>query len=133
MNNEYVYRAASAYRQDVSPLLKLYFSDSNINTIQSQLKSAVKKNTNVSIDKQNPNELFIVMQYIYSNFARHCTVDHVQFLNNLTLNELVPMVSSNVLQHIGYMKDISSNYVPMERSVNPSIKGNNTNEFKSFF
>lgn len=131
--NEYVLRASSAFRQDVSPLLKSFFSDANMQNIQKQLKSQVRKNTNQVIDTQSYNELFIVMQYIYSNFARHCTEDHVDFLNQLVLSELVPMVSSNILQYMNYLKDISQNYKPMERSANPSIKGTDVNEFKSFF
>jgi hypothetical protein len=131
--NEYVRKASSAFRQDITPLMNSFFKDSNINLIQKQLQAQVKKNTKQSIDRQNNNELFIVMQYVYSNFARHCTDNHVEFLNQLVLSEVVPMVSSNVLQHMSYLNDISQSYKPIDRSSNPSIKGTDVNEFKSFF
>ena len=134
MQNLYVKHAQLAFNVEGNALTSKLFSDQNISAIQKQLIKEVKKNTRETISSQSCDEIFVVMKYIFTNHSQNRLNDvnrEVQRLNILILNELVPMVTSNVLQHIQYIKDINTLPAPIEHGTSTSFKGENSLEFQS--
>ena len=131
----YVQQSMNSFHKEKMPLLEAYFSNRNIKSIQAKLKSEVYKMTKQHIDDQSCNEIYAVMKYVYATYAREVVKNvsaQVQSLNTSVLNILVPMVSSNVLQYLQYIKDISSLPTPMERGKYTSIKSDNSLDLKPF-
>ena len=131
MKNSYVGKALTNFRIQNSPIIELFFADSNIDVVQKKLARDVYRETGQSISRQSCSEIFIVMSYVFANNAKHYTNPtyihkHVQLMNELVLGELVPMVSSNVKQYVQYIKDISTLPVPIDHGQSTSIKGNNS-------
>ena len=134
MQNLYVKHAQLAFNVEGNALTSNLFSDQNMSAIQKQLIKEVKKNTRETISSQSCDEIFVVMKYIFTNHSQNRLNDvnrEVQRLNILILNELVPMVTSNVLQHIQYIKDINTLPAPIEHGTSTSFKGENSLEFQS--
>ena len=66
-------------------------------------------------------ELLIVMRSIYLQFSKNLdkNIDRQVFeLNKLVLQYCVPNIYSEILQYNGYLKAISTNIVPLDRSIN---------------
>lgn len=102
----------------------VYFSDINQKVLQDTIAYRVYQNTNEYIGKQSENELFIVMRSVLLQFAnfRVKTEDlyeEVKRLNEKVLNYCVENVSSNVLQHQGYRKDLEKLPIPIDRPIDP--------------
>lgn len=122
-------------------LTNLFFSDLNVQSVQKLIRLQVYKTINVVIDDQSVDELLIVMRSIYLQFSRHPplltaeqpieiqqkiikkTVEQVERLNKLVVDEVVPLVISGVKQHIAYLKDASQPPEFMEKPVSDSIRG----------
>ena len=134
MQNLYVKHAQLAFNVEGNALISILFSDNNMTMIQKQLIRDVKRNTRQMISSQSCDEIFVVMKYIFTNNSQNRlnnVNDEVSRLNKLILNELVPMVTSNVLQHIQYIKDINTLPSPIEHGTSTSFKGQNSLEFQS--
>ena len=135
MENSFVQQALLSLNTQPNPVLTQFFSDGNISRIQKELKQQVRRHTNQTISNQSCNEIYTVMKYMYVNHGKvymKRNDKEVQRLNDLVLQELVPMVSSNVLQYLQYIKDINNLPVPMEYGKTTSVKGDNSLELKSF-
>ena len=131
MADRFVSQALQQFNVQSNPTIQSFFNDSNIRFLQSQLKKQVFHQIQQRISSQSCEQMFIVMSYVYSNHGRplsnsSAVIHEVQFLNQHVLNELVPMVTSNVKQYVQYIKDISSLPVPIDHSVSTSVKGNNS-------
>tara|TARA_B100001094_G_scaffold331814_1_gene401445 strand:- start:424 stop:831 length:408 start_codon:yes stop_codon:yes gene_type:complete len=135
MSNFYVNQAAISIKKDVTPLIRTFFSDDNMIYLQKLLKLNIKQRINQVITEQSDHELYVIMLHVYVNFGKHCQQkqDDVSYLNELTLSILIPMVISNVQQHIGYLSDICSLPVPIARGEATTIKGSNPLEFNGYF
>lgn len=134
MSDIYVNQAMTSLNAQPNPVLIHFFSDVNISYIQASLKKQVKKRIGHKIDDQSCNELYTIMKYFYVNNAKIVSNHEyeVSRLNELVLNDLVPMVSSNVLQHIQYIRDINTLPVPMNRGKPTTTKGDNSLELRTF-
>ena len=109
-----------------TPLTFLFFSKDNINNIQRLIRMIVYKQVQVVIDNQNINDLQIVMRSIFLAYSRHPKLiddtmpeeertallrlytKEVDRLNQLVINEVVPLVISGLQQYLIYLKDSSS-------------------------
>ena len=135
MGDIYVQSALKSFKVEANPVLVRFFSNTNFDVLQRQLVSQVRQRTGQSIGRQSCDEVFVVMKYVYLQVNR-VSVDNVREeihkLNELVLNELVPMVSSNVLQYTQYMKDINTLPTPIDRGQVTSTKGENTFVMNSF-
>tara|TARA_B100001996_G_C18654821_1_gene590803 strand:- start:1299 stop:1706 length:408 start_codon:yes stop_codon:yes gene_type:complete len=123
--NKYVYEASKSFNVEPNNVLSLFFSDSNMHFIQKKLALNVKQYTGKSISPQSCDEIFVIMKFVYLslNYIDESNASkQVNLLNTLVLNELVPMVVSNVTQYFQYINDISSNPIPLERSTPSSTK-----------
>ena len=131
MADRFVFRALQQFNVQSNPTIQSFFSDNNIRSLQSQLKKQVFHQIGQRISSQSCEQMFIVMSYVYSNHGRplhssSAVSQQVLLLNQHVLDELVPMVTSNVKQYLQYIKDISSLPVPIDHSVSTSVKGNNS-------
>lgn len=102
-----------SYQQE-SILTKLYFCDQNIKIIQKQLIMGVYKKTNGEfiIEPQDERDLLIVMKQIFLSNATHLPYnykDQIRYLNNITVDEILPDLVSQVYMQNGYQKLISEN------------------------
>jgi len=119
-----------------TPLFDAFFSSYNIERIQTQLRIIVREKTGYTIDRQDVNQLAIIMRAMYALYANPNPSNaeaEVRRLNAYVLNEVVPMVGTGLSQYLGYLRDASQMHVPLDRPKNMSIKGNNVFEvFKGY-
>lgn len=114
-----------------TPLLESFFSSYNIERIQTQLRIIVREKTGYTIDRQDQNQLVIIMRAMYNLYGNPNAQNidgETRRLNAYVLAEVVPMVGTGLSQYLGYLRDASQMHVPLERPKNMSIKGHNTFE-----
>ena len=122
-------------RQDTDTS-KLFFSDSNVEKLQRLMKRNVQKQTGKTIGPQSPEHLVTIMHHVlkeHSVNSNSRASSNVDYLNKKVLEITVPMIVEGISQHEAYIRDASQMHVPMERSVNTSIKGENSLTMKPFF
>ena len=100
----------------------IFFSEMNVKGLNESIRYGVHLKTEKTISKQSENELYTVMRSImlqYANFqiSTDNIVDEIKRLNNKVILYCVDNISSNVLQHIGYIDDLSRLPEPMDRPV----------------
>lgn len=94
--------------QEESILSKIFFSPKNVDLLQRQIIWTVYQKTGGKylIEKQNEEDLQVVMRSMFLQHARH-VADHIkeqiQELNNLVTDDVVPNIISEVNQYIGYL------------------------------
>lgn len=96
---------------DISILKDTFFSDENIELINKQIILTVWKRTNKTykIGFQNKDNLFIIMQYIFLENARHLPYnikEQIRDLNCQVIGEIIPTIITNFEQKLGYLRDI---------------------------
>lgn len=130
MRNQYVRETLLSLNTQNNPTLDKFFGDENIHVLQKGLMNEIKKKTGYKIGRQSCGEIYTVMKYVYVNNSKLMkdVNEEINMLNNFVLHELIPMVSSNVLQYMQYMKDINSMHKPLEYGTSTSIKGQNSLE-----
>jgi hypothetical protein len=114
--------------QESSNLSRLFFSQENITEIQRRLKKKIYDQTGEIIDRQNVTNLVIIMRSIYLQYSRNYIEllkikEEINRLDELVINEILPKLLSQLQQYNDYLKDISSNPVPIVLPVNPSSAG----------
>ena len=107
---------------------KLYFSQENLDYLQSQIISRVydKTSKKYSVGRQSDDELLIVMRSIYLQHGKNYNKEldlQVNVLNELVLGYCVDNVYSNLIQHFEYIKDITQDQPVLERPETTHIKG----------
>jgi hypothetical protein len=130
-----------------TPLTFLYFSDKNVKNIQNLIRYIVSKEIGQNIDEQNVTELMIIMRSIFLEYSQHPPLidekmtperrvailklytNEVDRLNQLVVNESVPKIISQIQAYLDYLKDSSSQPVPIARPENVSSSG--TRQFRS--
>lgn len=123
---------------DETPLSRKFFSPENIQTIQVELVQQVYARSGDKkwvIDKQDVNELQIVMRAMYLQYAKNLETDipgQIYALNKLVIDYCVPKIMTEVEAHFYYLKDISKMPVPMDRSVSLSSAGTKSLPFRKF-
>jgi hypothetical protein len=108
-----------------------FFSDENIVLINKQLILAVFKKTNGSykISAQTTESLTIVMRYVFLEHARHLPyniLEQIRELNLRVVNEIVPIVITQITQRTEYLKTIAEprNVLPLPINVNGGTRQN---------
>lgn len=119
-------------------LSRRFFSPENINQIQYELIQSVYDRSGDKkwvIDKQDVNELQIVMRAMYLQYAKNLEIDipgQIRALNKLVVDYCVPKIMTEVEAHFYYLNDISKMPVPMERSANLSSAGTKSLPLRKF-
>jgi hypothetical protein len=122
-------------------LTYLFFSEDNVNNIQKILKMMVFKEMDQMIDDQSNTDLLIIMRSIFLEYSRHPKLldetmsddeknillqrytNEVSRLNELVINELVPLICSQLQQYLTYLKDASTPRFIMEKPMSMSVTG----------
>ena len=127
VNNENKFANLTGTFQE-SAVSKLYFSQENLDYLQSQIISRVydKTNKKYGVGRQSDDELMIVMRSIYLQHCKNYDFDldkQINVLNELVLDYCVDNVYSNLIQHFEYIKDITREQPVLERPETTHVKG----------
>ncbi len=100
----------------------IFFSEMNVGAIQKNIRYEVNKITDQVVSNQSDNTLFIIMRSIllqYGNFrvSSDNLLEELRSLNRRVVEYASNNVSSNVLQYLGYIKDLEKLPTPMDRPV----------------
>ena len=124
-----------------TPLTFLYFSGKNVENVQKLLRLRVFKETEYVIDDQSQNELLTIMRSVFLEHSSHPPLIHqdmkkdqveillkkytneVDRLNRLVVELVVPKLIGQLKQYFGYLKDASSQPMPLSQPVNESTAG----------
>lgn len=110
-----------------TPLTDAFFSDFNRAQIHNSIIDSVQAKTGLRIERQNDADLQALMKRVYTNMARDPYSDvrgQVDAMNRQVAKEATATVSTGVLQQLVYLRDISSNPVPLPAPVSTSTYGN---------
>lgn len=122
----------TSMHQCETPLARAFFSPQNMNVIQNNLRIVVREKTGYTIGRQSDEQVAIIMRGIFTLYANNTTgndVDtEVRRLNAIVLSQLAPMVGTGIAAYLGYLRDSTQMYVPMDRPRNMSMKGSKTVE-----
>ena len=127
------------FRHESTPLNTIYFSEANIQNLQSEIASAVLQMSGAKryvIGPQSEADLKTVMRSYYLQYAQN---DPARVSEELALlnNRVIGWCANNILVEIEaykyYRKDIEDFPAPIERPVMTNIYGTRTGELKSFF
>jgi len=107
---------------------RTFFSNDNVERIQTTILNEVFKRTQTQISKQSYQELQIIMKSIYLQYSKNLNTDiegQVVTLNQYVINTCVDIIIPNISMYQKYLKDITSPIPVMPNSQNSSIKGHN--------
>jgi len=110
-----------------TPLSDAYFSEFNREQVHSAIMQTVQAKTGVAIERQNDSDLQALMKRIWANMARDPYSNvrgQVSAMNAQVVKEATATVSTGVLQQLVYLRDISSNPVPLPAPTSTSTYGN---------
>jgi hypothetical protein len=93
----------NSIKQTKTPLNSLFFSEFNIDLLQRGIRQAFKNKSGISIDYQNPDDLYSLMRVVFINNAG----DH-----NLNVNEQVKTMNTRVIETaVGQIQTGVSQYI----------------------
>ena len=113
-------------KQCPTPLNTLFFSEFNMNLLQRGIRQSFKDQTGVSIDYQNPSDLYSIMRVVFiNNSGDHNTNvnEQVKYMNSVVIKTAISQIQTGVSQYMGYIRDIDTLAVPMNPPVNTSTAG----------
>jgi len=116
----------NSMKQTATPLNTLFFSEFNRNLLQKAIRQTFKNKTGVSIDYQNPDDLYAIMRNVFINNASNHTTninEQVKFMNSIVIKTALSQVQSGVAQYLGYIRDIDTLAVPPIAPANTSTFG----------
>jgi hypothetical protein len=107
----------------------LFFSQTNIDALQTGLRNLVSNKTQGkhTINNQSETELMIIMRSIYLEYGMNLqtnVIEQIRDLNKKVLDFSVPRILVDLEQYDQYVVDASQLHIPMDRSSNVSNKGN---------
>jgi len=120
-----------------NPLSDAFFSEFNRATIQKNIVLKIKEKTGYTIDAQNDGDIQALMKRVYVNMLANPYTNvrqQVENMNNKVVEEATGTISTGMLQQLLYLRDISSNPVPLAPPISTSTYGNKIpNNFKIGF
>lgn len=127
--------ALRSIQQQPTVINTRYFNRRNVDALQSTIAGIVQKRVGMRIDRQSDDELLILMRAVYlENNAVNDPSDIegvISRLNDEVVAKAVPIVASNVLQYVTYLRDASTMPYMMNSPQSTSIKGSKTLDMAS--
>lgn len=114
------------FKQETNPLYRAFFSEENADEIQGMIRDEVRRRTGVTIQRQNPMDLFTIMGSVYSvNIADPFgnVGKQVAWMNSIVTSKCVEQVVTGIRSYQMYINDISSRPTPNDLPVNTSGYG----------
>lgn len=121
-----------------TPVNQAFFSDSNINYLQDEIRYRVweKSGKKHVIDRQREDDLKTIMRAYYLQYSQNIPGrerEELNDLNNRVLSYCVDDILGSINMYI-YSRGQLANYPEqISRPINPHIVGTKSAEFKSFF
>ncbi len=107
---------------EINPTMEAFFSEENLQHIQTLIKKIIKHSEKVDISDQSEEQILMVMRSVYMNATSlDCTLKGEQFhkqicfLNKDVINLVVPKIIVGIRAYLGYSKDISTNPYTVDR------------------
>ena len=122
--------------QESTNFTNIYFSNTNINLIQKELRDNVNRLYGYKIDKQSEDNLLIIMRSFYTLYANPEAQDvknEILKINKLVIDRATKIVVTNIKMYKIYLNDASNLPVPMSRSELYTSRRNDNIEFKGYF
>lgn len=121
-----------------TPLNKIYFSDENVNLLQSEIQKQVHvmSGGKYVIDRQSDDDIKIIMRSYYLMFGKNdpnFVERELQELNSRVIGYCSAKIYSEVDFHMFYRKDIADFAPAIANPTNVHVFGTRTGELKSFF
>ena len=121
-----------------SSLNKVFFSESNIENLQTKIQDQVSAMSGgkFKIDKQNPDDLMIIMRSQYLMFGQNnesTVAEDLEGLNRRVVGYAAAKIYSEVDFYQFQIKDIETFAPPIANPTNVHVQGSRTGELKSFF
>ena len=116
-------------------LSKTFFSNENISILQNSIRFTIFQKTGKIIGNQSKRELQIIMRSIFLQYSKnneHNIKEQVNQLNKKVTDYSVPIIYSNLNQHLRYVKKIDEIPMPMTHPKNVSNTGSKTLIFNKF-
>lgn len=134
--DNYVYFDIIKNYHEMNPVIRVFFSKRNLDHLQKLIIDMIKFQTQglYNISRQSDNELLIVMRsiYIQTSIDPYASGKNLQMsvciLNKNVLNWVVPKIIVKIQQYLGYVRDSSNNYMPLQRPEYVSDTGMRINQ-----
>ena len=120
-------------KQCPTPLNTLFFSEFNMNLLQRGIRQSFRDQTGVSIDYQNPSDLYSIMRVVFINNSGDPNAnvqEQVKYMNGIVIKTALGQIQSGVSQYMGYVHDIDTLAVPIDRPVNTTTYGKKIDEIQ---
>lgn len=124
------------YRHSDTPLNRLFFSQGNIDMLQSQIQTTVAQMVNAVIGRQSDSDLMLIMRSYYLQYARNepnRLQEELNELNQRVVHFAANRIAVEVEAYRYYRKDIMDFPEPIANPIDTHIYGTRTGELKSFF
>ena len=115
----------------------VFFSKKNVDALQDCIRYQVwyRSNEKYTIGRQSEVELKVIMRGTYYENARNLPYDilgQVRDLNRIVIEYCVDKILSEIRMYAHYIKDISTNPVPLALPTATTSAGSRTLEMKQF-
>jgi hypothetical protein len=126
------------YRHEETPLNTVFFSQANIDALQTKIHDAVfaMSNGRFNIDRQSDEDLKLIMRSYYLQYAENYpgrVAEELEKLNERVINFSANRIMVEVEAYNYYRKDILDFPAPIANPIDVKIYGTRTGELKSFF
>lgn len=124
------------FRHGATSLNEQFFSQENVDRLQSMIQATVRQMVNATIDRQSDVDLKLVMRSYYLQYAENnpnATADELQQLNERVVNFCANRIAVEVEAYRYYRKDILDFPAPIARPLDTQVYGTRTGELKRFF
>lgn len=116
----------NSVKQCETPLNTVFFSEFNKNLLQRGIRQAFKDRTGISIDYQNPDDLYGIMRVVFiNNSGDHYSGvnSQVKTMNMRVIETALSQIQTGVSQYIAYISDIDTTNIPLDQPINTSTVG----------
>ena len=117
----------NSLKQCPTPLNTLFFSEFNMNLLQRGIRQSFRDKTGVAIDYQNSNDLYSIMRVVFINNSGDPNAnvqEQVKFMNGIVITTALGQIQTGVSQYMGYIHDIDTLSVTIDRPVSTTTYGN---------
>lgn len=123
--------------KNCTPLEYKFFCPENVNKIQKEIQDIIIRLTKgkYKIQRQADEDLYQVMTHIFQASARYLPEDvdaQIEALNKSVVTGVVPNIVTNIKQYLGYLKDASQMYTPLQYPASVGIRGEETEAVQQY-